>query len=302
MGQRMAGLDGDFRRFDTGGATRDRLRIGVSLAGAAGSLVLVIGLGVWGYRLAVRDVSGIPVVRALEGPIRIAPETPGGDIADYQGLAVNEVAAVGTAATPPDRLMLAPRPVELSPDDAPGLGTLTVPDTAAVVAQSLETALEPAPVPEAVGTEDAIALALAEALADDEGTALADPDLPAGAMARSIRPATRPGADLGAVADVASTAVAEIVEVDPATLTPGTRLVQFGAYPTRDAARAAWVNLLARAGDLMGDKAMVIEAATSGGQEFYRLRAYGFADEIEARRFCSAMLADMPDCIPVAVR
>ncbi|MES2143817.1 MAG: SPOR domain-containing protein [Pseudomonadota bacterium] len=298
----MAGLDGDFRRFDMGATGRHRLRMSVSLAGAAVSGALVVGLALWGYRLAVRDVSGIPVVRALEGPIRIAPETPGGDIAAYQGLAVNEVAAVGTAATPPDRLMLAPRPVELSPDDAPGLGPLTVPDTDAVVAQSLQTALEPAPVAEAIGTEDAIALALAEALADDEGTALADPDLPAGAMARSIRPVTRPGAELGAVADVASTPVVDIVEVDPATLTPGTRLVQFGAFATRDAARAAWVNLLARAGDLMGDKAMVIEAATSGGQEFYRLRAHGFADEIEARRFCSAMLADIPDCIPVAVR
>ncbi|HMO73487.1 MAG TPA: SPOR domain-containing protein, partial [Paracoccaceae bacterium] len=32
------------------------------------SLALIVGLATWGYRLAVRDVAGVPVVRALEGP------------------------------------------------------------------------------------------------------------------------------------------------------------------------------------------------------------------------------------------
>jgi SPOR domain len=298
----MAGFDGDFRDFGGKSPGVDRLRVGISLAGAAVSAALVVGLAVWGYRLAVRDVSGVPVVRALEGAIRVAPETPGGDVADYQGLAVNEVAAVGTASTPPERLMLAPKPVELAAEDAPGLGPLTIPNTDAAVAQSVGTALDSGPMPEAVDTEDAIAMALAEALADDEGAALPDPNLPQGTIARSLRPAERPGATLGAVSDVASAATVAITEVDPATLEPGTRLVQFGAYGSRDAARAEWVNLLTRAGDLMGDKAMVIEVANSGGEDFFRLRAHGFADETEARRFCSAMLREIPDCIPVAHR
>ena len=46
--------------------------------GAAVSLALVVGVGVWGYQLATRDISGIPVVRAAEGPMRIQPEEPGG--------------------------------------------------------------------------------------------------------------------------------------------------------------------------------------------------------------------------------
>ena len=48
------------------------------LAGAAVSLALLVGVGVWGYKLMVRDVTGIPVVRALEGPMRVQPENPGG--------------------------------------------------------------------------------------------------------------------------------------------------------------------------------------------------------------------------------
>ena len=49
----------------------------VHLSGALVSVALVLGLGYWGYRIAVRDISGVPVVRALEGPLRMAPENPG---------------------------------------------------------------------------------------------------------------------------------------------------------------------------------------------------------------------------------
>ena len=61
--------------------------------GAVVSLALVAGLGVWGYKLTVRDVSGVPVVRALEGPMRVLPTDPGGKLATHQGLAVNAVQA-----------------------------------------------------------------------------------------------------------------------------------------------------------------------------------------------------------------
>ena len=38
----------------------------------------------------------------------------------------------------------------------------------------------------------------------------------------------------------------------------------------------------------MVGKLRVIQTAESGGRTFYRLRAAGFADEADARRFCSA--------------
>lgn len=299
----MAGVYGDFRQFATNGRDFGRFGAGVSLLGAATSVALVVGLGVWGYKLAVRDVSGIPVVRAIEGPARVAPEQPGGDIAVHQGLAVNEVAAVGTASQPADRLVLAPRPVDLAPDDMAGLGPLSVPDTNDVVAASVATALAPAPSEKLIGTEDAIAMALAEALADEEGTALTDENLPDGVVARSPRPLARPGsAGMAGVEDVVAPGAAPIVELDPATLEPGTRLVQFGAYDTPDIARAEWTKLQDRFGDLMVNKAMVLEGASSGGRDFYRLRAHGFADEAEARRFCSAITTENAACIPVAHR
>ncbi|NJM84446.1 MAG: SPOR domain-containing protein, partial [Tabrizicola sp.] len=135
----------------------------INLAGAVSSVALVIGLGYWGYQLAVRDVRGVPVVQALEGPMRIAPDNPGGEVADYQGLAVNEVAAAGTAAPPPDKLILAPKPVELSLEDASGLAGQPIPEPTPAAA-TIGTA-DPALAGQQVGeSADPIEAALAEAL------------------------------------------------------------------------------------------------------------------------------------------
>ena len=72
----------------------------INMAGAMMSLALMVGVGVWGYKLLSRDVTGVPVVRAVEGPMRVQPADPGGEPADHQGLAVNDVAARGSAAAP----------------------------------------------------------------------------------------------------------------------------------------------------------------------------------------------------------
>lgn len=45
-----------------------------NLAGAVVSLALIAGIGVWGYKLLVRDVSGIPVVRAPAAKCASAPK------------------------------------------------------------------------------------------------------------------------------------------------------------------------------------------------------------------------------------
>ena len=86
-------------------------------AGAAVSLALVAGVGIWGYKLLVRDMTGIPVVRAMEGAVREAPSNPGGEIVPHLGLSVNAVAAAGEAAAPEERLLLAPVQTELSEED-----------------------------------------------------------------------------------------------------------------------------------------------------------------------------------------
>lgn len=296
-------------------------------AGAALSVGLIVGIGVWGYKLLVRDVSGVPVVRAVDGPMRIQPEDRGGSQADNQGLSVNSVAAEGMAAATADRLVLAPPPVELDADDQPlpVLGALS--DVGLQDAETVETIETPA-TPQMASIQ-----ALAEQLASGaaplgtkaENTYVA-PDAPAtpvlvaavatpelvkslevkpvlGGLRRSLRPQLRPVSLRTQAAPVPSVeAVEAMIDVDPASLPAGTRLVQLGAFDSSEVAKSEWARLDARFGTYLDGKKRVIQRAQSGGRTFYRLRAMGFEDIAAARRFCSALAAERADCIPVVTR
>ena len=327
--------DMNFERFEGNRRTSNTVRPRnynsmINLAGAATSVALVLGLAVWGYKLAVRDVSGIPVVLALQGPMRVAPAAPGGTVADNQGLAVNAIAAEGNVAAPAERLVLAPRAVDLSLDDAPGLSSLTPAVPADQVdALLVEDAATAGPPTEAVADiapdegvdssaiEQALAAALSEsgevpveaALPPEETLVATDAT---GVVVRSPRPQARPAAlstpldtavadvaDVGNVQDVVSVASPEM---QPEEVAVGTRLVQLGAFDTADGARAEWTRLQGNFGDLMAGKAIIVQPAASGGQTFFRLRAYGFSDEDDSRRFCSALLSEDTSCIPVTQR
>lgn len=312
----------DLGGYDDGhqglGVNQAKFRAWVNLSGGVASLSLVIGLGIWGYRLAVRDVTGVPVVQALEGPMRIAPDDPGGEIADHQGLAVNEIAEVGVAAPPPDKLTLAPRPVDLAPEDGAGLDGQAVTGLAEVAAPlapplgldpaAADLALAAAPPTESASpSEVAVDAALAEALGLDpeplaDTAPLVEDFPPEGAITLSPRPKPRPARGAASVTPAEALVLPAANEIDPATIPVGTRLVQFGAYDSADEARAEWARLQGRFGDLMAAKSLVVQPAESGGRTFFRLRAHGFEDEADARRFCSAFVAQDTTCIPVPQR
>ena len=93
----------------------------LNYAGAASSVALVVLLAVWGTKLVLRDVNGVPVMRALEGAMRVAPSDPGGELATNQGLSVNAVASTGVASPVADQVVLAPAATALTEDDAAGL-------------------------------------------------------------------------------------------------------------------------------------------------------------------------------------
>lgn len=326
--------DLDFDPYDTGyplaAGRAGRL---VNLAGAACSVALILGLGVWGYRLAVRDVTGVPVFRAVEGPLRVAPADPGGQQASHQGLSVNAVAAAGTARPVPEALRLAPKAVDLVEEDVAGLADLPVANEVSAASATLAaTAMAPLPGAMETGEEqDAVAAALAEALSMDgeaggDGEAVAAPEMlsltdesataeiampevaaangPAAAPA--LRPRARP-ADLGRTASAAAPAADTAAppppdELDAASLPAGSHLVQMGAFDDEAAARREWTRLQGLFPDLLGGKSMVVQAAQSGGRTFYRLRAAGFDGAEAARGFCSELLKGNATCIPVVQR
>ncbi|MDX1781426.1 MAG: SPOR domain-containing protein [Thalassovita sp.] len=309
----MAEIQAD-GRFDAP-ATGKSITTFANWAGAAVSLALVAGIGVWGYKLVMRDVSGVPVVRAAEGPMRVMPDDPGGAPAENQGLAVNKVAAEGFAEKPADRLILAPRPVLLSPEDSPTaqleLIKLTPQQDEPVADASVNLSVE-ALVQELTAKAEPLtpvtppaqqAKVVSAPQAENVVEAVPAKEKPKAGLALSLRPRMRPAGDRRiASTDPAATAAALNIDIDPSTIPPGTRLAQLGAYDSAEVARKEWDRMSARFSDFLEDKKRVIQKAESGGRTFYRLRAYGFADISEARRFCSALVAEKAECIPVTTK
>ena len=323
----------------------------VNIAAAAISLALIGGVGIWGYKLLMRDVTGVPVVRALVGEMRVSPENPGGEISNHLGLSVNSVPALGGAAEPEDRLVLAPSNVSLQAEDLNvrstddvGKVVLDVQDTLGdTFVTSLQTdeihvpnqdvgqiaALRTPTNPSVPLTiEDVLSLAdqivtsaaLTTDLADgldvpieipvDGFVANSDiiPDAVSG-VRRSVRPKARHANRLAAMATLIPAVVATldaaapvIGEVSTAVIPVGTKLVQLGAFDSANIAAAEWVNVTQRFPDFFEDKEQIILQALSGGRTFFRLRAMGFTDLSDARRFCSALSAEGAGCIPVVVR
>jgi hypothetical protein len=313
-----------------------------NVAGALVSLALVAGIGVWGYKLLVRDVSGIPVVRAAEGDMRVRPDDPGGQLARHQGLSVNAVAAEGTASAPADELRLAPQPVDLTEEDAPQVLTMVASAPQAEEVQvSAETPV--ATTPEAPQETPDVAAALQSGNVDDLVAQLTNGVAPLAQAAeaeaaevvatlseavaaevqaardqveaevvkvafsgpgpnQSLRPRKRPIQAAEAVQASVDTSATLTPEIDAASLPTGTRLAQLGAFDSEEVAREQWAQLNTRFSAYLSDKQRVIQKASSGGRTFYRLRAMGFEDIADARRFCSALVAENADCIPVVTR
>lgn len=311
----MAAFNYDDFESDQGGAFAAILNWG----GAFLSVLLIAGLATWGWKLWQRDVTGIPVVRALEGPMRVAPDDPGGLASEYQGLTVNRIAEE-REDTPSQQVVLAPAPATL--DEEEDLAMAALPSLAPEPAPSpaIEDGMdfvEVAPAPQIGGAEPveevappavemseeaptATDLAVAAALAE-AGLAPEPAILKVGAGAAHVpvstpRPVTRP-ATLQTVSLAAPVVAGG--EADASSIAPGTRLVQLGAYASPEVARAEWRSAEARFGDYMVGRTRVVQEVQTGGRTFYRLRAMGFDDLSDARRFCAVLVADGANCIPV---
>ncbi|MCB1372052.1 MAG: SPOR domain-containing protein, partial [Rhodobacteraceae bacterium] len=299
------------------GDVRDRL-IPQSIrrmAGAAVFVGLVGAMALWSYRLGTRDATEVPIIRAMEGPARLQPEDPGGLQAAHQGLEVNAVLSGQPAPVPRERTPLEPAPPALAEEDGP-LGELVVAAPA-----SLPDAAEGEDLrmPEAEAQE--VLAALEIGLAPDLGGAPAEADAPVEAdllpegttsamrplgrpsnlvRATAKAPAAAPKAQPKAATAVPAPGVAQAREVG--SVSPGSRLVQLGAYDSEAITRQAWAQLVAKNGDLLGSKSLYVERTTSNARVFYRLRVAGFENTEQTRVMCEALRARSIDCIPVTLQ
>ena len=279
--------------------------------GAALSLSLLTGAIGWSYQLIVRDINQIPIVRAQLGPLRVAPDDPGGLTAANQGLSVTQL-AVNERPLLSDEIFLAPAAEVLSEENVAlqiseenssitnkeKFDTLEVStensldlkilpkQNATGLASNNEAFLSTAAFsPKKLEIENAVSLALS--LTNEVDSSFS-----------SLRPKIRPVVLNQIQTDnIAQSVANELVMTAPI----GSAVVQLGAFESKSLAQIEWQRLEALLGSVLTSKNMMVQKAESGGRVFYRLRAFGFDDLSDARQFCSAV-NDKVACIPVVTR
>lgn len=237
----------------------------INIVGSVASVAVVSAVVLWGYGTIVRDVSGIPVVAAMEGPVRVAPADPGGTLAENLGLAVNEVVAAGANNAPVEQVVLAPEQLDVAAEDAPLSEIMPVEEVEAVsteFAQNdsdvlVDEANIPVPLDNVVDTEDdfaALANQLALAVVPQDSLQLDAVDDSVIALRPQIRPF--PAGDSVQVASAGDDFVTSLAtpsaELDVTALPAGTRLVQLGAYESPEIARVEWNRISGQFAEFFG--------------------------------------------------
>ena len=275
--------------------------------GAVLSLSLLAGAIGWSYKLVVRDINQIPIVRAQLGPLRVAPDNPGGLTAANQGLSVTQL-AVNEKPLLSDEINLAPAAEILNEETSASLlrevdklnqidETYEIKEINAENTISLDGSSGAMKGETASKTESLVAqVAFSQKKVEIENavslalsiTSEFDPSL------TSLRPKTRPRS--------VQQNRELIVSKKPMSKLPiGSAIVQLGAFDSKSLAESEWRRFEKLLGSILAPKKMIIQKAESGGKIFYRLRASGFNDISDARQFCTA-ISDKVACIPVVTR
>ena len=259
----------------------------INMAGGTISMVVLIGVVAWGAQTLMRDSTGVPVVRALDGPVRIAPLDPGGVLASHQGLTVNEVASSQNPAVRIDPFQLAPRPISLKEEDKP----VVLGNSETLPSPIPSEELLPSPVMAGTTIEELIA-SLAEKTDVQSNIKI----IPVGVgfgPSSTPRPQLRPR-----YISLLATREKLAIRISALQITPtiGTRMAQLGAYDSEASALTAWAELSQRHGDYLVGKPYAILKGKSGDSTVYRLRVHGFDDATESRQLCAALIAQNAIC------
>ena len=279
--------------------------------GAALSFFLLASAIGWSYQLIVRDINQIPVVRAQLGPLRVAPDDPGGLTAANQGLSVTQL-AVNEKPLLSNEIHLAPAAEILNAEHLAlqvtedvksntGDGKFEIEEVNAENSINLKEVSNEIEVDTSSKKEVVLSkVAFSQKKIEIENAvslALSITDDPVDSLTL-LRPKIRPMISRRNN----KTTGDQVVNNEPISNLPiGSAVVQLGAFESKNLAKSEWQRFEKLLGSILFSKKMIVQKAESGGKIFYRLRASGFDDISDARQFCSA-ISDRVACIPVVMR
>ena len=286
-----------------------------SIFGAVISLNLILWAGYWTYNIISRDINGIPIVAAQPGPLRVAPDTPGGIEAENIELAVTKIASQELPPNP-KAVELAPGTEKLTPDDLTifqAIKQKKIIDRQAalnnqihlgVIEPNLSKEISLEPVNTVTNTANysitenqselvaaALALALKPSADNLIGNAVAQNKF------KQIKPRLRPGSLLEASVSTTETVIRPAL----ASVETGLAVVQFGTFATETVAFEEWDRLSKNLSVILDGRPKYVERIKRNGNEIYRLRLGGFVNIDDASRFCSAVISQ-ENCVPVIAK
>ena len=286
-----------------------------SIFGAVISLNLILWAGYWTYNIISRDINGIPIVAAQPGPLRVAPDTPGGIEAENIELAVTKIASQELPPNP-KAVELAPSTEKLTPDDLTifqAIRQKKIIDRQAalnnqihlgVIEPNLSKEISLEPVNTVTNTANysitenqselvaaALALALKPSADNLIGNAVAQNKF------KQIKPRPRPGSLL----DVSMSTTETVIRPALASVETGLAVVQFGTFATETVAFEEWDRLSKNLSVILDGRPKYVERIKRNGNEIYRLRLGGFVNIDDASRFCSAVISQ-ENCVPVIAK
>ncbi len=272
-------------------------------AGAVLSLALLAGVVVWAYRLGAQDAREVPVIRAAEGPTRIAPEDPGGVTFEHQGLAVYDSISGGDENSD---VALAPAAERPAANDKPIVrvsepgGISATPQPEAPEIASLG-AVEPTP--ESPAATPPLAPENAEPATEPEK----EIETTIYAPRKVPPPSARPGRVKAAAATKDEMAPARQAPRLPASTEAAIARalaaadspyqIQMGAFGSDNDAREQWEIVRSRNPDLLSGLELIVQPVKSGGRTLFRMRAAPFEDRGSAVSVCEALKNRGQACI-----
>ena len=289
----MAGIEFDASLAHSPGESRSSLGLLLTVLVCLISIFLLGSFLYWGYGVIVQSESKVTIIKASDGPLKVLPEDPGGNLASHLGFSVNLVQESGQVAGPSARIFLAPPAISVQESDLRSLSGFGDSNGAIDLKSSIN---------------DALAVIFKDTDTLSEVTFLNLKEIPIkedivekAIVSKSLaRPEKRPIKIVSAT--LHQDLVAQIVlnQVKASMVDSKDELmVHLGSFKNNVLASAHVENFVVRHKGYLTDKTVFLQKSETGGRSIYRMRAIGFSNVSEMEKFCAIINSFGNDCMPI---
>ena len=259
------------------------------------SIFLLGGFLYWGYSAFVQSESKVTIITAPDGPLKVLPEDPGGNLASHLGFSVNSVQESGQVAGPSAKIFLAPPAISVQESDLRSLSGFGDSNGAIDLKSSINDAL-------AGIFKDTDTLSEVTFLKNLKEIPIKKDIVENTTVSNSFaRPEKRPVKIVSAT--LHQDLVAQIVlnQVKASMVDSEDELmVHLGSFKNKVLASADVENFVVRHKGYLTDKTVFLQKSETGGRSIYRMRAIGFSNTSETKKFCVIINSFGNDCIPIS--